>query len=172
MLVVKIGRSMFRVTARCALFSIALLQAASAAEPVKLKLAYFRSDREQAYTNAIKPFVDAVNTAAKDTIEIEVYISGALGRNFAQQAQLVLDGIADIAWVNPGLTTNLFPSNTVIELPGLFRDVRDATFVYTRVVASGEMKGFEDFFVVAAPKRTLIYPSQPTSKRPKSPSRP
>jgi TRAP-type C4-dicarboxylate transport system substrate-binding protein len=63
---------------------------------------------------------------------------------------MVLDGIADIAWINPGLTPNLFPDNTVIELPGLFRDAREATLVYTRVVASGAMKGFENFFVVAA----------------------
>jgi TRAP-type C4-dicarboxylate transport system substrate-binding protein len=141
---------MFNTLARCALFSLLLLPSAEAAEPVKLTLAYFSSDREQAYVNAIKPFVDAVNAKAKGVIEIQVYPSGALGRDFAQQAQMVLDGIADIAWINPGLTPNLFPDNTVIELPGLFRDAREATLAYTRVVASGAMKGFENFFVVAA----------------------
>jgi TRAP-type C4-dicarboxylate transport system substrate-binding protein len=89
---------MFKVLARCALISFALLPGAAGAEPIKLKLAYFSSDREQAYTNAIKPFADAVNMEANGIIKIEVYTSGALGRNFAQQAQLVLDGVADIAW--------------------------------------------------------------------------
>lgn len=141
---------MLKNLARCALLSFALLPPAAVAEPIKLKFAYFSSDREQAYTNAIKPFVDAVNAKAMGVIEIEVYPSGALGRDFAQQAQMVLDGVADIAWINPGLTPNLFPDNNVIELPGLFRDAREATLVYTRVAASGAMKGFENFFVVAA----------------------
>lgn len=141
---------MFKTLARCTLLSFVLLPFAATAEPIKLKFAYFSSDREQAYTNAIKPFVDAVNAKAKGIVEIQVYTSGALGRDFAQQAQLVLDGIADIAWINPGLTPDLFPDNNVIELPGLFRDAREATLVYTRVAASGAMKGFEDFFVIAA----------------------
>ena len=141
---------MLQVLARCAVFSFALFPWTALAEPIKLKMAYFSSDREQAYTIAIKPFADAVNLAAKGIIEIEVHTSGTLGRNFAQQAQLVLDGIADIAWVNPGLTTELFPDNTVIQFPGVFRDAREATFVYTRVVASGLMRGFEKFFVIAA----------------------
>lgn len=141
---------MMNAVARFAIVAFTLLSFSAVAEPIKLKLAYFSSDREQAYINAIKPFADAVNADAEGIIEIEVYTSGALGRNFAQQAQLILDGIADIAWVNPGLTPDLFPDNTVIEFPGLFRDAREATLVYTRVVASGAMKGFEDFFVVAA----------------------
>ena len=141
---------MLKTLARCVLFSFFLLRSAEASEPVVLKLAYFSSDREQAYVNAIKPFVDAVNANAKGAIEIQVYTSGALGRDFAQQAQMVLDGVADIAWINPGLTPNLFPDNKVIELPGLFRDAREATLAYTRVAASGVMKGFEDFFVIVA----------------------
>jgi TRAP-type C4-dicarboxylate transport system substrate-binding protein len=37
-----------------------------------------------------------------------------------------------------------------MELPGLFRDVREASMVYTRLVASRTLRGYEDFFVVGA----------------------
>jgi TRAP-type C4-dicarboxylate transport system substrate-binding protein len=125
-----------------------LFSSALAAEPIKLKFSFFSSDREGNYLEAVKPFVDAVN--ASGVIHIDVYLSGALGKSYPGQAQLVLDGGADLAFVNPGLTPDLFPDNTAIALPGLFRDAREATLVYTRVVASGALRGYEDFFVVAA----------------------
>jgi len=63
---------------------------------------------------------------------------------------MVLDGVADMAWVNPGLTPDRFPDNDVLEFPGLFRDLKEATLVSTRVVASGALRGYDDFFVIAA----------------------
>jgi len=141
---------MIKALARHAALAFALLPLAAAAEPIKLKLAYFSSDREQAYINAVKPFADAVNAQANGAVQIDVYTSGTLGRSFSQQVQLVLDGVADIAWINPGLTPDLFPENAVIEFPGLFRDAREATFVYTRMAASGALAGCDKFFVVAA----------------------
>jgi TRAP-type C4-dicarboxylate transport system substrate-binding protein len=138
---------MINIIMRSAIVAFTLVSVSASADPIKLKFAYFSSDREQAYINTIRPFVDVVNEQAKGILEIEVYTSGTLGRNFAQQPQLVLDGTADLAWVNPGLTPELFPDNAVIELPGLFRDAREAT-LYTRVAASQSLRGFENFFVV------------------------
>ena len=141
---------MLKILMRCAIIALALLPAAAAAEPIKLKLAFFSSDRANVYLAAIKPFVDAVNGEAKGLIDIEVHFSGALGKSQAEQAQLVLDGRADIAFVTPGLTQDQFPDNTVVELPGLYRDMREATLVYTRLAAADALRGYEDFFVVGA----------------------
>jgi TRAP-type C4-dicarboxylate transport system substrate-binding protein len=141
---------MFKALARCALLAFALLPRPAAAEPIKLKLSYFTSDREVIYRTAVKPFVDSVNVAANGLIEIEVFTSGSLGKSYPAQAQLVLDGVADLAFVNPGLTLEQFPDDAVIELPGLFHDVREASLVYTRLVASGALRGYADFFVVGA----------------------
>lgn len=141
---------MFKTLMRCAVITLALLPIASAAEPIKLRLAFFSSDRANVYLAAIKPFVDAVNGEAKSLIDIEVYFSGALGKSQAEQAQLVVDGKADIAFVTPGLTPDQFPDNTVVELPGLYRDMREATLVYTRLTAADALRGYEDFFVVGA----------------------
>lgn len=139
---------MIKVLACLAVAAAALFSFPLAAEPIKLKFAFFSSDREGNYREAVKPFVDAVN--ASGFIQIDVYLSGALGKSLQGQAQLVLDGGADLAFVNPGLTPDLFPDNTAIALPSLFHDAREATLAYTRVVASGALRGYEDFFVVAA----------------------
>ncbi len=140
---------MFKVLARCALFSFALLPLAVAAEPIKLKLSYYTSDREVIYRSAVKPFIDSVNVAGNGLIEIEVFSSGALGKSYPGQMQLVLDGAADLALINPALTPERF-SDAAIEMPGLFRDVREASLVYTRLLSSGALPGYQDFFVVGA----------------------
>src|SRR6202050_5866264 len=141
---------MLKALVRCALLSFALLPGMAIAEPIKLKFSYYTSDREVIYLTAIKPFIDSVNAAANGLIEIDAFTSGSLGKSYAGQAQLVLDGGADFAFVNPGLTPEQFPDDTVTELPGLFRDVREASIVYTRLVATGALRGYEDFFVVGA----------------------
>jgi TRAP-type C4-dicarboxylate transport system substrate-binding protein len=141
---------MFKVLARCLLFSFVLLPAASAAEPIKLKMAYFSSDRTTTYLAAIKPFVDAVNAEAAGLIQIDVSLSGSLGKNPEEQLRLVLEGTADLAFVVPGYTPARFPDTTVIELPGLFSDIREATLVYTGLIASNELRGYDELFVVGA----------------------
>jgi TRAP-type C4-dicarboxylate transport system substrate-binding protein len=146
----KIGKSMFKMTAPCAMFLFVLLPYAAVAEPIELKLAFFSSDQSMTYLAAIKPFVDAVNSEGHDQIKIVLYSGGVLGRDISQQPDVVLDGTADIAFVVPGYTPARFPDNTVIELPGLFNDTREATLVYTRLIALNALTGYENFFVIGA----------------------
>ena len=143
-------RYSFSTLAGSLVTALAAMSFAAVAEPVKLTFSYYTSDREVIYLSAVKPFIDSVNAAANGLIEIDAFTSGSLGKSYAGQAQLVLDGGADFAFVNPGLTPEQFPDDGVMELPGLFRDVRDASVVYTRLVASGTLRGYEDFFVVGA----------------------
>ena len=135
---------------RLAAIAFALLPLAANAEPVKLKLALFTSDRSEVYLLGIRPFVDAVNAEGKGVVEIDGYFSGVLGSAQAQQPQLVLNGVADMAVVVPSLTPDRFPDNTVMELPGLFRDAREATLVHSTLVAENALRGYEDFFVIGA----------------------
>jgi TRAP-type C4-dicarboxylate transport system substrate-binding protein len=142
------------------------LAAPAQAETIKLKAAYFSSDRTTTYLATIKPFADGVNAEAADLIDIEVGFSGAFGKNPLQQLQLVLDGQVDMAFIIPGYTPQRFRDNTVIELPGLFRNIREASLVYTRLVAAGALQGYEDLFVIGA------YATEPESihSRPKAAS--
>ncbi len=117
--------------------------------PVKLKFSIFSPDKEVTYLNVFKPFAEAVNKESGGAVEIELFPNGALGRSPLQQAQMVLDGVADIGWVIASYTPGRFQENEVFELPGLFRDLKEATLVFTRVVNSGKIKGYEEFFPIA-----------------------
>jgi TRAP-type C4-dicarboxylate transport system substrate-binding protein len=139
---------MIKSLMRTALVALALTPATAAAEPIKLKLAFYTSDRASVYHAGVKPFVDAVNAEAKGVLEIETYFSGMLGKSQALQPQLVLDGIA--AFVIPGMSGERFADNAIIELPGLFRDLREATLTFTRLIAASALRGYEDFHVIGA----------------------
>lgn len=135
---------------RCVLLAMVLLPSPVSAEPIKLKLSLVTSDRALIYLGGVKPFVDAVNAEAKGLFEIEVYFSGALGKDPAQQPQMVADGVADMAFIFPGYSPERFYDNTVVELPGLFQDTREASLAFTRLIAAGALKGYEDFYVIGA----------------------
>jgi TRAP-type C4-dicarboxylate transport system substrate-binding protein len=141
---------MFRTIAFVLAVAAGMLPGQALSEPIKLKLSYFSSDRTMLYLAGVKPFVDAVNEEAKGLMEIEVYFSGALGKAPGQQAQLVKDGVAELAYIIPGYTADRFPDNAVIELPGLFHDQREASLVFTRMIAANALRGYDDFVVLNA----------------------
>jgi len=43
-----------------------------------------------------------------------------------------------------------FRDDSVLELPGLFHDAREATLVYSRLVRAHALRGYEDFFAIGA----------------------
>jgi TRAP-type C4-dicarboxylate transport system substrate-binding protein len=128
---------------------LALPLAAAAQQPVKLKMATFSPDTERLYNTVKKPWVAAVNKAAGGAIEIELYPNGALGRAPQQQAQMVIDGVADIGFIVPPFTPGRFPDTEVIELPGMFQDLAEATRVYTNLVRNGAIKDYGDYYPIA-----------------------
>jgi TRAP-type C4-dicarboxylate transport system substrate-binding protein len=140
------------MTGRGALVLCALLAATAtaAADPFELKLAFFSSDRSATFQAGLQPFIEAVNAEAKGLIHIRLYPSGALGKEIPAQPRLVLDGGADLAFIVPGYTPQLFPDNSVVELPGLFRNGREATLVYNRLIAEKALMGYREFVVIGA----------------------
>jgi TRAP-type C4-dicarboxylate transport system substrate-binding protein len=135
---------------RGATIALLLLPLAALGAPIKLKLAYYSSDQTRSYSMAIKTFVDAVNADQQGGLTIETYTGGMLGKDSAQQAQLIRTGTADLAYVVLGTAASQFPDHEVMELPGLFRDMREATWVNNRILDSGIVRGYDDFFVIAS----------------------
>ena len=123
---------------------------ATSAAAVELKLSFFTSEKGDTYRYGVKPFVDAVNAEGKGLVTIKVYPDGALGKSLAEQPSMVLEGVADIAWIVPGQTPYRFPDNQLLELPGLFHDVREGTLVYTRLIADNALRGYQDYVVIGA----------------------
>jgi TRAP-type C4-dicarboxylate transport system substrate-binding protein len=139
------------VIGRMLLLALAAIASArlAHADPIKVKLGHFTGDTEETYTGAIKPWADAVNAEAKGVIVIELYPNGALGRNLPQQAQLIDNGVQDIAFLVPGLSPGRFPDDAALALPGLFTDMNESSVVFDNLVTSGKLRGYEGFFPVA-----------------------
>lgn len=143
---------MHTLNRRTAVLSAAALSLAgksfAQAAPTKLKFSIFSPDKEVTFQTVFKPFAEAVNKESNGAVEIELFPNGALGRSPLQQAQMVLDGVADMAWIIASYTPGRFQDNEVFELPGMFRDLKEATVVFTRLVGSGKIRGYDDFFPI------------------------
>jgi TRAP-type transport system periplasmic protein len=133
------------------LIAVLLFCAASTAhaEPVKLKFATFSPDTERLFNTVKKPWVEAVNKASGGTLQIELFPNGTLGRAPQQQAQMVLDGVTDIGFVVPPFTPGRFPDTEVLELPGQFQDLAEATDVYSRLLKAGLLRDYADYVPIA-----------------------
>lgn len=86
-----------------ATLALASLSGAVQAQPIKLQFAIFSPDTEQTYISVFVPFAEAVNKQATGAIAIQLLPDGTLGRSPVQQAQMVLDGVEDIAWIFPSM---------------------------------------------------------------------
>ncbi len=139
-----------RTFLRMLALAVMLAPAAASAEPIKLKLAFFSSDRTHLYRSIVKPFVDAVNAEGRNRVQIDVYLSGKLGGDPQNQSSLLLDGTADIAYVVVPYEQRKFPDSAAIELPGLFSNAREASLTFTHLVENGTIRDFKDFHVIGA----------------------
>lgn len=128
----------------------AMLPLQALAQPVTLKLSFFGPDTEVNYAKAIKPWVDAVNADPSGAVKIEAYPNGALGKALPAQPQMVLDGVADIAFVNPALVPGRFPDDQVFELPGLVRNMKEGVALYQALLTSNSLRGYSDYVVLGS----------------------
>lgn len=121
----------------------------------RLDIAFHAPVTSTTFTAGLKPFAEAVMRDAPGEIEIALHPDGTRGGLLTTQLQLVESGPiesggADAAFVIPGFTPERFPDNFVFGLPGLFRDISEATLTYSRVVNAGLLRGYEDFHVIGA----------------------
>jgi TRAP-type C4-dicarboxylate transport system substrate-binding protein len=96
----------------------------------------------------MKPFAEAVQRDSSGALVLDLFPNGALGRNPGQQPQMVIDGVADIAWVIPSYSPGRFPDTEVLELPGLFKTLRESTAVASRMAAGNAFKDYGDFYII------------------------
>jgi TRAP-type C4-dicarboxylate transport system substrate-binding protein len=128
----------------------ALLPLQALAEPVTLKLSFFGPDTEVNYAKAIKPWVDAVNADPSNAVKIEAYPNGALGKSLPAQPQMILDGVADIAFVNPALVPGRFPDDQVFEVPGLVTNMKEGVQLFQALLKADALRGYSDYFVIGS----------------------
>ena len=113
-----------------------------------LKWAVFTPDSEVTFRTVMKPYAEAVQRDSKDAVVFDLFPNGALGRNPGQQPQMVIDGVADVAWIIPSYSPGRFPDTEVLELPGMFHSLRESSLVASRLAARNVLKDYGDFYIV------------------------
>ncbi|NQV54725.1 MAG: TRAP transporter substrate-binding protein [Rhodospirillales bacterium] len=129
--------------------SVALIAVAGSAQAqqTNLKLAFFASQKDPTFSDVLMPWINGINAEAKGAVKIDAFPSGALGRNPRLQIKMVLDGVADLAWVVPAYTPGRFPDNQVMELPTLINDVKESSVAIRSLYDRGLLRGYQDFYV-------------------------
>src|SRR6202046_401441 len=113
-----------------------------------LKWTVFTPDNEVTFRTVMKPFAETVQRESDNAVVFDLFPNGALGRNPGSQPQMVVDGVADVAWVVPSYSPGRFPDTEVLELPGLFKDLRESSLVATRLNQRKVFNDYGDFYVI------------------------
>jgi TRAP-type C4-dicarboxylate transport system substrate-binding protein len=140
-------RRRFLVTA-AALPAAATLGGRIARAEDRLKWAVFTPDSEVTFRTVMKPYAETVQRETKDAVVFDLFPNGALGRNPGQQPQMVIDGVADLAWIVQSYSPGRFPDTEVLELPGMFKDLRESSLVAAGLGARHVLKDYGDFYIV------------------------
>jgi TRAP-type C4-dicarboxylate transport system substrate-binding protein len=143
----RMDRRKFLATA-AAIPAAAMLGGKRAWAEDRLKWAVFTPDSEVTFRTVMKPFAETVQRESDNAVVFDLFPNGALGRNPGQQPQLVLDGVADLAWVVQSYSPGRFPDTEVLELPGVFKDLRESSLVATRMNARHALNDYGDFYVI------------------------
>lgn len=162
---------MFKRLLSAAVFAslaLANVTGAEAADPVTLRFSSFEPPQAFITSKILTPWAQKVTTESQGTLKIEMYPGGTLGRDPAAQLKLVLDGVADIAWIVPGYTPGRFDAATVVELPFVVPDAYTGSLALTRVFEKGLLKGggFNDvkFLCVCANNPIFVNTTFPATK--------
>lgn len=126
----------------------ALLGSTLALAEDHLKWAVFTPDSEVTFRTVMKPFAETVQRETKNAVVFDLFPNGALGRNPGQQPQMLLDGVADLAWVVQSYSPGRFPDTEVLELPGMFKDIRKSSLVAMGLAKANVLKDYGDYYIV------------------------
>ncbi len=114
---------------------------ANAAETIRA--ASFTAAQATTVRTVMKPWMDAVTKEVGGDIKFQSFWGGALGRSPVKQYELVVNGIADVAFIVPSYTLAQFPEMSLFSLPYLFRSGEEASTAAWRLYKEGVLTGFE-----------------------------
>jgi TRAP-type transport system periplasmic protein len=132
--------------------TLAVALASSLASPAlaqdSIKVGSFVPEQSTGVAKVIKPWLEAVQAEAGDSVRMQPFWGGTLGKDPFKQFELVQNGVADVTWVLPGYTSGQFPEMGLFELPFLFRTAQEASLVGWKLNEMGLLTGFDGVHVV------------------------
>ncbi|WP_342078648.1 TRAP transporter substrate-binding protein [Yoonia sp. SS1-5] len=103
-----------------------------------LSLAYFMGPNHPMNAAFFTPMGDMIAEKTEGALTVQQFPGGALNQSPPAQYSLLLDGVADMAFMLPSFTNTLFPKTAVIGLPNICSDAVDCTNAITRARAELE----------------------------------
>jgi TRAP-type C4-dicarboxylate transport system substrate-binding protein len=85
----------------------------------------------------IIPFLDRVVADSQGTLEYQLFPGGTLGRNPAEQLQLVQNGVADMALLVTAFTPGELDPYGIVGIPGLIRTPYEGSIVVSDAFEAG-----------------------------------
>ncbi len=104
--------------------------AMAADSPLNLRFAYWVPAQHPIASESIQTWADAVTEDSDGSISFSFFPAGQLGRA-EDHFDLVKDGIADVAWINPGFNPGRWPVIGAMQIPLLINDTRGASAAQT-----------------------------------------
>jgi len=137
----------FRFSPICLLLVLILGWSVAEAQQV-IRVGSYVQEKSIGVSRIISPWVESVRKDAGDTLRIETFWGGTLGKSPHRQFELVQSGVLDVAWVLPGYASGQFPEMGLFELPFLFESAEEASVVGWSLYQQGLLTGFEDVHLI------------------------
>jgi TRAP-type C4-dicarboxylate transport system substrate-binding protein len=117
-------KTLLYVASAAALAAVAV-PAAAQDKPVELRFAHWVPTAHPMHAAAVA-WADSINKASNGTIKVTIFPAQQLGRAF-DHYNMARDGIADIAYTNPGYEPGRFPIMGLSELPFIFANAKEGS---------------------------------------------
>lgn len=104
----------------------------------ELSLAYFMGPKHPMNAGYFTPMGEMLEEVSNGELTVRQFPGGALNQSPPKQYSLLLDGVADLAFMLPSFNNKLFPKTAVISLPGICADAIECTAAITKARAEME----------------------------------
>jgi TRAP-type C4-dicarboxylate transport system substrate-binding protein len=101
----------------------------------ELTLASFVGPRHPVNENVFAPFTERLAELSNGQLQVRVFPGGTLNSSPPRQYPILLDGVADLAFVLPGYTADLFPKTNIISYPRVCSSPTDCTQAMQRALS-------------------------------------
>ena len=109
------------------LVSALLLAGSAVASATELSLAYFMSPKHPMNKGMFTPFGDRLAEISGGKLTVKQFPGGALNSVPPKQYSILLEGVADVVFILPGYTADVFPKTNTVGLPGVCSSAVECT---------------------------------------------
>ena len=136
------------IGACCMMMWILVAGTVCADGPVTLKFASFEPPTSFVNVQILTPWIEKVNKEGEGILKIEFFPGGALGRDPKIQVKLLMDGVADLAFILNPYSPGRFPDDQVVNIPFIAKNPLESSLALNALYEKGLLRGYGDLVVM------------------------